>query len=186
MKLFLIILTLFSSTASFALQSPNVTLTPGRVDNKVTKDLLCSPGYVESHSVIPADVQAKVLKRYGLQPSASLGIDNLVSVELGGSQTDVRNLWPQDVCPTQWAGTTCYGLHEKDAVEASLHQRVCSGQLSLASAQQIVRSGKWIEEYKHLQLASQQAALPANPAPVSYPLPGQPQYPTQAPANYQH
>lgn len=169
---YLSILILFISTASFALTEPNRALTPGRVDNKVTKQILCSPGYLQAHSTIPADVRAKVMKRYNVSPNAQVDIDNLVSVEVGGSFTDVRNLWPQDVCPAFSAGKTCFGIQEKNLVEANLYQRICSGQISMADAQDIVRSGKWIQEYK--TLASSQipgaVSVPNATAPVSYPV----------------
>lgn len=57
--------------------------------------------------------------------------DHLIPLELGGAPADPDNLWPQ-----LWDGPT--GAHTKDHEENDLHAQVCSGSLSLASAQQTI------------------------------------------------
>jgi hypothetical protein len=52
--------------------------------------------------------------------------DHLISLELGGDPTDPRNLWPE---PYPRAS-------EVDRIENDLNAQVCSGQLTLAQAQQ--------------------------------------------------
>ena len=52
--------------------------------------------------------------------------DHLISLELGGHPTDPRNLWPE---PYPRAS-------EVDSIENDLNAQVCSGDLSLAAAQQ--------------------------------------------------
>jgi hypothetical protein len=52
--------------------------------------------------------------------------DHLISLELGGNPTDPRNLWPE---PYPRAA-------DVDKIENELNAEVCSGQLTLAQAQQ--------------------------------------------------
>jgi hypothetical protein len=52
--------------------------------------------------------------------------DHLISLELGGNPTDPRNLWPE---PYPRAA-------DVDKIENELNSEVCSGQLTLAEAQQ--------------------------------------------------
>ena len=52
--------------------------------------------------------------------------DHLISLELGGNPTDPRNLWPE---PYPRAS-------EVDRIENDLNAQVCSGELTLAQAQQ--------------------------------------------------
>jgi hypothetical protein len=52
--------------------------------------------------------------------------DHLISLELGGSPTDPRNLWPE---PYPRAS-------QMDQQENQLNAEVCGGQLTLAQAQQ--------------------------------------------------
>jgi hypothetical protein len=51
--------------------------------------------------------------------------DHLISLELGGHPTDVRNLWPE---PYPRAA-------EVDSIENELNDKVCSGAMSLDDAQ---------------------------------------------------
>jgi hypothetical protein len=66
------------------------------------------------------------MAEYGVRGSPSdYQEDHLISLELGGSPSDPRNLWPQ---PRPWADRV-------DTVENELNDDVCSGRLSLADAQ---------------------------------------------------
>jgi hypothetical protein len=60
--------------------------------------------------------------------TADYEYDHLVPLELGGS-SDVRNLWPEPYAA---------GSYTKDGVENRLNHVVCSGQVSLAAAQQAI------------------------------------------------
>jgi hypothetical protein len=62
-------------------------------------------------------------------------VDHLIPRELGGAD-DERNLWPQP-----WTGT--YNAHQKDRLENALHRAVCAGTVTLAHAQEAIRSD-WI------------------------------------------
>lgn len=51
--------------------------------------------------------------------------DHLISLELGGSPTDPKNLWPEPHASP----------NAKDKVEDELHTAVCDGRVSLQDAQ---------------------------------------------------
>ena len=71
--------------------------------------------------------------------SADYEEDHFISLELGGSPTDPRNLWPEPYGPKP-------GAREKDAVENYLHKQVCSGAMTLAQAQRAITTD-WYKVY---------------------------------------
>jgi hypothetical protein len=107
----------------------NYAMTPGAITGATTEQV-CKPGYATS--VRPSSSSASRLKRdrmkaYGIagaDPSA-YQLDHVVSLELGGAPTSLRNLWPEPIAIAR----------QKDKVENSLHQAVCSGLLPLWKAQ---------------------------------------------------
>ncbi len=66
--------------------------------------------------------------------------DHLIPLELGGSPTDVRNLWPEPMWG-QW------NARKKDKLERELHWRVCNGTLSLHDAQRAIAMD-WIAAFR--------------------------------------
>jgi len=58
-----------------------------------------------------------------------------VPLEVGGDPGAPANLWPEPRYPTGSKGLTAA---DKDNVENKLHDRVCSGAVSLAGAQQAI------------------------------------------------
>ena len=66
----------------------------------------------------------------------------IISLELGGSPASPDNLWPE---PHQVVGG--WGSDVKDQLENRLHLMVCSGRISLASAQQMIATN-WIDAYR--------------------------------------
>ena len=71
-------------------------------------------------------LKAKQMREYGVGGAPSdYQEDHLISLELGGHPTDPRNLWPE---PYPRAS-------EVDSIENELNAQVCSGDLSLESAQ---------------------------------------------------
>jgi hypothetical protein len=67
---------------------------------------------------------------------------HLVSLELGGSPTSPRNLWPE---PRHVVGG--WGSYTKDRLEDRLHRLVCRGRVPLARAQREIASN-WIAAYR--------------------------------------
>ena len=66
--------------------------------------------------------------------------DHLISPEIGGNPRDPDNLWPQP-----WFGT--WNAMVKDKLENKLHRMVCSGDITLAEAQQAIAKD-WIAAYQ--------------------------------------
>jgi len=117
---------------------PNLTLTPG-VALPVTAAEVCVPGYASSVRNVSDAEKNQVYARYHVtRVPFQHEVDHLISLEIGGSN-DIRNLWPEPYAG-QW------GAHAKDVLENKLHDLVCSGQLSLALAQQ-QEVQNWVAAY---------------------------------------
>jgi hypothetical protein len=114
---------------------PDPNCTPGEIDLKVTQDNLfttiCHTGYTQT--VRPPVSYTNLLKKqqitdYGYQDvnMKDYEEDHFISLELGGSPKDPKNLWPEPHS----------SFNEKDKVENYLHSQICSGKLTLVQAQQ--------------------------------------------------
>jgi hypothetical protein len=109
------------------------TLTPGVLNPAVTQATLrstvCKAGW--TRTIRPPVSYTNALKTRQLAaahlrgPPSAYQEDHLISLELGGSPTDPRNLWPE---PYPRAAAV-------DRIENDLNHRVCAGTLSLAEAQ---------------------------------------------------
>jgi len=130
---------------------PNSARTPGAVSASVTQatigQTICVAGYTTSvrppQSYTHALKVAQLASGYtvgGSTATADYEEDHLVPLELGGSPTSPKNLWPQP-----WAGPL--GARQKDALENALHRLVCSGQLPLATAQRVFEEN-WVAGYR--------------------------------------
>jgi hypothetical protein len=110
------------------------TRTPGVLNPDVTqaniRSTVCRHGWTDT--IRPPvsftnALKAKQMRQYREPGSLSdYQEDHLISLELGGSPTDPRNLWPE---PYPRAS-------DMDQTENELNAEVCSGQLTLAQAQQ--------------------------------------------------
>jgi hypothetical protein len=82
----------------------------------------------------------KVFAEYGISYSlhANYEVDHLISLELGGSN-DISNLWPESRIITN-------GSLVKDKLENSLHTQVCSGKMTIQSAQSAIATN-WLTAY---------------------------------------
>jgi len=130
---------------------PKARLTPGAlnpaVDQANIRRTICARGY--SKSIRPPERYTERLKRLGVrrygyrdQRLRDYEEDHLVSLELGGSPTSPRNLWPE---PHHVIGG--WGSYAKDRLENRLHRLVCRGRLPLAQAQREI-AGDWIGAYR--------------------------------------
>ncbi len=121
---------------------PDPALTPGDIFPGVTAREVCQAGYSASVRNVSADEKAAVYRRYGLANAPGQHeVDHFVSLELGGSNA-LTNLWPEAYEPRP-------GAHEKDRVEDSLHQQVCAGTMTLAQAQEAIRTD-WVVVYTRI------------------------------------
>jgi len=130
---------------------PDPSLTPGAVDPRVTPATLgstiCRSGY--TRTVRPPSSYTESLKRQGLRAYGRQGRlsdyqeDHLVALEIGGSATDPRNLWPEPLAsaPEAKPGLTAA---QKDPVENAAHSAVCAGRLPLADAQRLMATD-WVD-----------------------------------------
>jgi hypothetical protein len=108
--------------------------TPGVVNPNVTqadiRSTICKTGWTATirPPVSYTDaLKVKQMKQYGETGSPSdYQEDHLISLEMGGSPTDPRNLWPE---PYPRAS-------QMDQIENQLNSEICDGQLTLAQAQE--------------------------------------------------
>ena len=113
---------------------PDPACTPGAIDPAVTQgdiaQTICSAGYTKK--VRPPVSYTNQLKHqqiitYGYTDTNTKDYeeDHLISLELGGSPADPKNLWPEP-------GDS---PNPKDTVENRCHEKVCDGQIALSEAQ---------------------------------------------------
>jgi hypothetical protein len=108
--------------------------TPGVLNPDVTqaniRSTICRTGWTAT--IRPPTSYTNALKARQMRQYRETGSlsdyqeDHLVSLELGGSPTDPRNLWPE---PYPRAS-------DVDRIENELNAEVCAGDLTLAQAQQ--------------------------------------------------
>jgi hypothetical protein len=128
-----------SASSVPAVDMPDRKLTPGMA-LPVTAAQVCSSGYAGRARNVPSSEKEAVYARYGVEHVPyKHEVDHLISLEVGGSN-DIHNLWPEP-----YAGR--WGARTKDVLENELHDLVCSGQLSLASAQH-QEATNWVAAYR--------------------------------------
>ncbi len=113
---------------------PDPNCTPGVIDPNVTQEnifqTICIAGYTKT--IRPSVEYTNKLKIQQIQEYGYVDTDprhyeedHLISLELGGSPTNPKNLWPEPSTSP----------NPKDKIENLCHQKVCSGELSLAEVQ---------------------------------------------------
>lgn len=131
---------------------PNSVTTPGALNPDVTQaniaDNVCKANWTST--VRPPVSYTNNLKANQMTgsyvdetkvfgtDSSSYEEDHLISLQLGGSPTDPKNLWPEP-----YAGNNA---RKKDAVETALKRLICSNQITLADAQKAI-STNWVAAY---------------------------------------
>jgi hypothetical protein len=127
---------------------PDPSRTPGFANPDISQAnidaTICNPNW-STKTLRPPTSYTSQLKReqireWGLPGTgADYEEDHLISLELGGSPTDPRNLWPEAYTPKP-------GAREKDVVENYLHKQVCSGTVTLEEAQKAIATD-WYKVY---------------------------------------
>jgi hypothetical protein len=141
--------TVLSFSVALADDLPNSIMTPGWTDPRVTqetiKQTICVSGYTST--VRPSTPYTNKLKREQIKAYSYTDTepshyeeDHLISLQLGGSPDDPRNLWPQP-----YEGTC--GARVKDKIEGKLKRLVCGGKITLEEAQHAIATD-WISAYK--------------------------------------
>jgi Protein of unknown function (DUF3761) len=126
---------------------PNRTLTPGATNSAVIqatiRTTICRTGYTKT--IRPSSSYTTGLKRqqlaagysfHGDLSTSDYEEDHLISLELGGSPSSVKNLWPEPYIAAE-------GARVKDKIENQLHDLVCSGRLTLRAAQRAIATNWW-------------------------------------------
>jgi hypothetical protein len=142
---------LFLIVALFMGSNPNPHITPGAIDPSITQknihSTICLRGYTST--VRPPSSYTTSLKIRQLQAGYAVNgdyrtsdyeEDHLISLELGGSPSDPRNLWPEPYSDVA-------GARVKDRIENKLHDLVCSGAIQLRTAQRLIASN-WKGAYR--------------------------------------
>ena len=95
-----------------------------------------------------------MLVAYGLPAETQGELDHLISLELGGAPSDVRNLWVE---PGKIP-------NPKDTVENKLKSAVCSGLIPLTTAQTAI-AGDWTTAFDTagLRVAGGKVCLRSDP-----------------------
>lgn len=119
---------------------PDLDRTPG-----VTRDLstrtVCRTAWGRDRRHVTTAMKRHVAEAYGVrwEDHAKYEFDHLIPRSLGGAD-DEANLWPQP-----WDGT--WGARKKDRLEVALGREVCVGRMTLAFAQDAIRSD-WVAAYR--------------------------------------
>lgn len=139
---------------------PDPACTPGATNPAVTQadigETICSRGWTAT--IRPPESYTEPLKyeqkaAYGETGRVgSYEEDHLIPLELGGSPTSRRNLWPE-------AGAS---PNPKDSVENAANHAVCDGRMTLASAQHAIATN-WIALGQTLRVFQ----APTSPASAS-------------------
>jgi len=130
---------------------PRHQITPGAINPDVTqaniRSTICVRGYTKTIRP-PANYTGSMKRRqiaeYGYEDRRLRDYeeDHLIPLELGGSPTSQKNLWPE---PRHVVGG--FGADAKDKIENELHHLVCRGKIPLAEAQREIAEN-WIAAYK--------------------------------------
>jgi hypothetical protein len=147
---------------------PNSAVTPGALNPNVTqaniKNNVCKANWtgtvrppVSYTNKLKATQMASTYKSevttFGAA-AANYEEDHLISLQLGGSPTDPKNLWPEP-----YAGNNA---HRKDVIETKLKTLICGGKITLADAQKAIATN-WVAAYnKYVTPADAKATVDAN------------------------
>lgn len=114
-------------------QLPDANCTPGTVNPNVTQanisQTICVSGFTKTirpSSTYTNQLKQQQMQAYGFTDNIKLHEeDHLISLELGGSPEDPKNLWPEPGASP----------NPKDKIENFLHAAICAGKIQLQDAQ---------------------------------------------------
>jgi hypothetical protein len=147
---------------------PNSAVTPGALNPNVTQaninQNVCKANWTGTvRPPVPytnklkatqmASTYKSLVATFGASPT-NYEEDHLISLQLGGSPTDPKNLWPEP-----YAGNNA---HRKDVIETKLKTMICSGKITLSDAQKAIATN-WVLAYnKYVTTADAKATVDAN------------------------
>jgi len=158
----------YSFSGRFPLPDPHCT--PGATNPAVTQatisTTICSRGYstsIRPPESVTAPEKVSSARAYGYTGSFHTAeYDHLISLELGGDPNDPANLWVE---PNDRAGARST-FNSKDVLEDRLHSLLCSGALTLATAQQAIAED-WVAAYDTYVLGAAPAPRETSPSAVA-------------------
>lgn len=121
---------------------PDPTCTPGATNPGVVqaniRSTICVREWTQTvrpPEAVTARIKTERMAAYGVPDTerATVELDHLVPLELGGAPNDLANLWPE-VSDLPGAGFR----NTKDTVERRLRHAVCTGRITLADAQHAI------------------------------------------------
>jgi hypothetical protein len=125
---------------------PDPQLTPGATNPDVTqksiKATICRKNWarkVRPPAGFTNGLKQRQIGQYGYADTDPKHYeeDHLIPLELGGAPRSAKNLWPEPLSATLSDGASV-GAAVKDRLEDDLNQKVCSGTMTLAAAQQSI------------------------------------------------
>jgi len=131
---------------------PDPARTPGARNPEITQanltETICNPRwstrFIRPPRAYTSQLKFQQIREYGYSDTAMRDYeeDHLIPLELGGSPSDPRNLWPEPYETSIPDG----GARYKDQVENYLRAEVCAGQITLEQAQNAIL-GDWYRVY---------------------------------------
>jgi hypothetical protein len=154
---------------------PDPILTPGALNPAVTQasigSTICVSGWtakIRPPSDYTNALKIKQIAAYGYSNTSTAAYeeDHLISLELGGSPTDPRNLWPEPHTVSLADGRST-GADVKDGFETHLKHEVCDGTITLAQAQAQI-GDHWVHAYFGIAIkVATPTVAPATAAPTT-------------------
>jgi hypothetical protein len=113
---------------------PAPRLTPGEAFPGVGPSTFCVSGYTKRVRDVSTAMRRQVFAEYQVPYAqhAAYEVDHLIPLELGGDNS-IKNLWPEKGSRP----------NPKDGLENELHNLVCRGELSTATAQHAIATN-WV------------------------------------------
>jgi hypothetical protein len=137
---------------------PDPDITPGAIFDDVTAVDVCDAHYTQGIRQPRYNRKVEAFAGYGvsIHDRDSYQVDHLVPISLGGSNA-VENIWPQPV--------EAPGAADKDALEVQLHALVCSQQLTLVQAQELIATDWWSASRSYMDVVVPAVPSTATPRP---------------------
>jgi hypothetical protein len=153
---------------------PDRILTPGALNPAVTQatigSTICVSGWtatIRPSSSYTTHLKTQQIVSYGYSDTSTSAYeeDHLISLELGGAPSDVRNLWPEPYTMSLPGGRPT-GARTKDTFESRLKKQVCAGTTSLAEAQAEI-GVYWVHAFYGIPLSSSTSTVGPSPSPLA-------------------
>lgn len=144
---------------------PNRVRTPGALNPAVSQATIattvCRAGWTATIRPHPEYTTALKIRQLasgytyrGDTKPSDYEEDHLIPLELGGSPTSTRNLWPEP-----YLGTG--GALVKDRIENKLHELVCARVVGLATTQHVIAANWWQAYRRYIEISA-----PSPPRPI--------------------